>query len=592
MASPNADDMVGMGDFTAVRDEIRVAIPEATPAGLENSPPPTEPPPAAAQPDATPEQHQQFLASQHKDSPTDTVATIDKDEQVPLPTPTTPTTPLGPLVPAAQLAAHTVPTLRTDTAAGRSTNTLRPTLFSATTTLPPNSLYPVNKPLEAGNIDPVSTSQQHFPHWPFGAGAACFAALFFVIGMQLLNRGVRAAHSRPSHRNQHHPHSNDPHVRGNKEKDDKDEQTRKRSWCCGISFLFLSFSAQAVALTMAALSLVQPMASLSIVLNALVVPSCFPMESKMLKDTEWITMRGVIIVVMGNVLIVLAASKINTAYAAEELESLFLQVDFILFEVVCLVLGFVVFQFARNASARYHGARGPFMLFYAYTAGWAGAQQYMFLKAVGECVKSGIHGRAGAALFSATPIIMCLCCLFLAVLQLWLVVHGLSRFRNETVRFIGCYQGCVVCIGAATGGFYFNEFDQFTQYQWVCFTVGVLLIVWGVLIMSTLRGKTLDNHLQKRGGQHSYSETHQVGGAKYGLCSRLYCYHVCGPCRALLGAEGGEHHGGGGAHGGSGGGSGGHGRAGKGLTTELPEDYFDPMEHAHFAQLWANPDIW
>jgi hypothetical protein len=81
MASPNADDMVGMGDFTAVRDEIRLAIPE-NPAGLNNSPPPTEPPPAAAQPDATPEQHQQILASQHKDSPTDTVPTIDKDEPV------------------------------------------------------------------------------------------------------------------------------------------------------------------------------------------------------------------------------------------------------------------------------------------------------------------------------------------------------------------------------------------------------------------------------------------------------------------------------------------------------------------------------
>ena len=174
------------------------------------------------------------------------------------------------------------------------------------------------------------------------------------------------------------------------------------------------------------------------------------------------------------------------------------------------------------------------MLFYAYTAGWAGAQQYMFLKAVGECIKSGIHGRQGAAMFSPTPVIMCICCLVLAAIQLWLIVHGLSRFRNETVRFIGCYQGCVVCIGAATGGFYFNEFDQFTQFQWVCFTTGVGLIVWGVLIMSTLRGKDLDDHLQK-------NRLHDGGrlqsGNKGGLCSKLYCYHVCGPCYELCGSE-------------------------------------------------------
>jgi len=429
-----------------------------------------------------------------------------------------------------------------------------PNSIISTTTLSPSSLYPVNRPIDAGDIDPISTSSQHFPHWPFGALAACVAALLFVIGMQFLNRGVRPANSRNS-------------VQG---REQAAQKGRIKSWYCGVFFLFLSFSAQAVALTLAALSLVQPMASLSIVLNALLVPLCFPKERETLRDTEWITMRGVIVVVVGNVLIVVAAAKVNTAYAAEELESLFLQADFVIFEVICIVIGLIIFQFARTSSSRYHGSRGPFMLFYAYTAGWAGAQQYMFLKAVGECVKSGIHGRAGAALFSATPILMGVCCILLACIQLWLIVHGLGRFRNETVRFIGCYQGCVVVVGAATGGFYFNEFDAFTEFQWVCFLTGVVFIVWGVLIMSTLRGKNVDSHLRSGAIRAGLSKGEGLGEGKSGLCSRLYCYHVCGPCRALLGQDSG--------HGGNG--------------SNAPNDYFDPLEHAHFANLWSNPDIW
>jgi hypothetical protein len=500
MVRPPTGSML-MGDFKAMEDVVQAKVANKLPSAKKSSTPPPKPPPKPPS----------------KLPPTTTTATTRNK-------------------------------LSSATAAGR--------VFVRTSTLPPASLYPVNKPAIAGNIDPLTTSQQHFPHWPFGAGAAVFAAFLFVLGMQLLNRGVRPTHQR---------------RKTNRKQEENGGEARRGNWCCGIFFLSMSFMAQAVALTMAALSLVQPMASLSIVLNALAVPTCFPTESKTLKETGWIAIRGIVIVVIGNILIVIAAAKMNTAYAAEELESLFLQIDFILFELLCVIVGSVIFYFARNASARYHGSRGPFMLFYAYTAGWAGAQQYMFLKAVGECIKSGIHGRQGAAMFSPTPVIMCICCLVLAAIQLWLIVHGLSRFRNETVRFIGCYQGCVVCIGAATGGFYFNEFDQFTQFQWVCFTTGVGLIVWGVLIMSTLRGKDLDDHLQK-------NRLHDGGrlqsGNKGGLCSKLYCYHVCGPCYELCGSEESGRH------------------RNKGLTSSVPDDYFDPMEHAHFAQLWADPDIW
>ena len=308
--------------------------------------------------------------------------------------------------------------------------------------------------------------------------------------MQCLNRGVRAANTKRIKRLSSSSSSSSSPCCGIfyfGDEEENEEDQRKRSKRCGFFFLILSFAAQSVALTLAALSLVQPMASLSIVLNAIIVRCCFPTEKKTLIDTEWVTLRGVIIVVIGNVLIMSAAAKVNTAHAAEELESMFLQVDFLLFEIVCVVIGLIIFNFARTSSQRYHGARAPFMLFYAYTAGWAGAQQYMFLKAVGECIKSGIHGRAGAAMFSATPVIMSIACVALACLQLWLIVHGLSRFRNETIRFIGCYQGCVVCVGAATGGFYFNEFNQFNQIQWCSFCLGVVLIVWGVLLMSSLR---------------------------------------------------------------------------------------------------------
>ena len=202
------------------------------------------------------------------------------------------------------------------------------------------------------------------------------------------------------------------------------------------------------------------------------------------------------------------------------------------------------------------------MLFYAFSAGWAGAQQYMLMKAIGEMVKASIHGRPGAADFSFTPILLVASCFVMAMVQLWLITFGMEKFQHETVRFIGSYQGFTILIGSAAGGFYFNEFDDFSQIEAVAFTTGLLLILWGVMIVTTLRGASIDEHLQR-------SRMRSAG--KAGCCGGVcYWYHLCGPCCALIDGEDVE---------------------AKAVASQ-PNDFYDPEEHAHFAQLWADPEIW
>lgn len=414
--------------------------------------------------------------------------------------------------------------------------------------------FPVQRPNVAGDIDARATSSQAFPHWPLGVAAACVAALLFVIGMQLVHSGLRKVGAAPRGEGTNKLNRGKPGV--------SNQRSCWPGWTCGMIVLVVSWLAQAVALTLASLSMVQPLASLSIVVNALFASCCLSRERAVLREFQWITLKGLGLIVLGTVCVVAAAQKHNTAYAAEELESMFLQVDFILFEMLCAMVGVGVFWLARNAKSRYHGSRSPFMLFYAFTAGWAGAQQYMLMKAIGEMVKASIHGRPGAADFSVTPILLVAVCTMLVAMQMWLITFGLERFQNETVRFIGSYQGFTVLLGSAAGGFYFNEFNDFTQVEWIGFTAGMVLILWGVMIVTALRGASTDEHLQR-------SRMRSAG--KAGCCGGLcYWYHLCGPCCALIDAEDFE---------------------AKAIANQ-PNDFFDPVEHAHFAQLWADPEIW
>ena len=394
--------------------------------------------------------------------------------------------------------------------------------------------FPVQRPAAAGDIDPRATSSQVFPHWPLGAAAACVAALLFVVGMQLVHRGLRKPGGGAHGGGKGGKNRSDPGTPSKGNRATGGHAANRRGgcwpgWTCGVLVLVLSWLAQAVALTLASISMVQPLASLSIVANALFASCCLSQERAVLRESQWVTFKGVGLIMLGTVCVVAAAQKHNTAYAAEELESMFLQVDFILFEMFCAGVGVGVFWLARNASSRYHGSRSPFMLFYAFTAGWAGAQQYMLMKAIGEMIKASIHGRPGAADFSITPILLVTACTALTMAQLWLVTYGLERFQFETVRFIGSYQGFTVLIGSAAGGFYFNEFNDFTQIEWIGFMAGMSLILWGVMIVTTLRGTSADEHLQR-------SRMRSAG--KAGCCGGLcYWYHLCGPCCALIDAE-------------------------------------------------------
>ena len=381
---------------------------------------------------------------------------------------------------------------------------------------------------------PHTTASQVILKWPLGMVAASLASIFFVLGLQLMHSGVNKKY------------------RASAGEDQNIRQRLDRSWWLGLLSHLLAAFCILVALNFATLGLVMPVSCLTLIINTVCVPLINEDERKIQTASDWSAFKGCLIAILGALFMVSSAEKYNTAFSADHLEMLFQRYDFIALEIVCIFIICFLFYFARTRPRRHHGRRSFLLSFFSFSAGWAGAQQYILLKALLEIWKASHLGKS--LFLNPTSISFLICCIFLVCLQLLLVNTALKIFSNETIRFIGVYQACLLLVGCISGGVYFQEFVQFDRWQWIFFVLGLLFMLWGIGIITLLRGIRED--------VHTYMEIDQKDFLGY-----RYIYWICGPCQVLSRKE-----------------------SEYSLKTPSYED--DALMTAEFDQVWGKDVLW
>jgi lysylphosphatidylglycerol synthetase-like protein (DUF2156 family) len=381
---------------------------------------------------------------------------------------------------------------------------------------------------------PHTTAPQVILKWPIGAAAAAVASIFFVLGLQLMHTGVNKNYS-----------ANAGENRGIRRR-------LNRSWWLGVVSHLFGALCILLALNYAALGLVMPMSCLTLIINTVFVPLINEHEHKIQIASEWSAVRGCFIAIIGACLMVASAEKYNTAFSVDHLEKLFQQYEFVVFQIICIFIILLLLFLARTQPRRHHGRRSFLLSFFSFSSGWTGAQQYLSLKALLEIWKASYLGKG--PFLNPTSMSFFVCSTVLIFLQLVLINTGLKIFSNETVRFVGVYQACLLLIGSTSGGIYFQEFVRFGRWQWLFFVCGLFFMIWGIGVITLLRGRKKDIHV--------YTDIDDKN-----VFSCIYIYWICGPYRVLF-------------------------RADPDFTPKVPSYEEDGLMTAEFDQVWGKDILW
>ena len=93
--------------------------------------------------------------------------------------------------------------------------------------------------------------------------------------------------------------------------------------------------------------------------------------------------------------------------------------------------------------------------------------------------------------------------LILFGIQFFCVNIGLKIFDEDTVRFVGVYQACFLIFGCISGGIYFQEFKYFKETDWFFFAGGLILMLWGISVITIFGGLKHDQRLSEQDTRES-----------------------------------------------------------------------------------------
>ena len=289
----------------------------------------------------------------------------------------------------------------------------------------------------------------------------------------------------------------------------------KQSWYLGLLTNAFAVLFILLALNYASINIVLPLSTLTLAINSVCVPLFNGTERKLQKLYAWSSVKGSCVCLTGAYLMLSSVQKYNTAFSAEHLQALSRQNAFIALQLLCVCWIFFLFHRVKTQPMRHHGRRANLLMFFSTAAGWAGAQQYLCLKCLVELRKVGCMTTGPCNHLSLAIILFFSFILF--GIQLFFVNLGLKTFDEDTVRFIGVYQACFLISGCISGGIYFQEFKYFQETDWILFSGGLILMLWGISIITIFGGLKHD----QRFSEHDTRES----GPHYFLNSWL-----CGAC--------------------------------------------------------------
>jgi len=272
---------------------------------------------------------------------------------------------------------------------------------------------------------------------------------------------------------------------------------RQKFWLIGFIIYAIGNVGDFVALAFAAQSLVAPLGSVVLVVNAIMSPWILK---------ERITSRdiqAVMLIIVGDVLIVLYASHEETSYSLNELIDFFTRPAFLAFLII--TVGFCLFlahkkdqldllldpnrasyydskdEHEADKSTKWVSDEAMHPYTYAALAGIVGGLSVLLAKCVAELVKVTIEGDSSqfhnpvSWLFTVALLITC-------IAQVHWINQGLERYDSfYIVPMFHVHWNIWSILG---GIVFFNEFQTFTAINYGLFLLGVTCILVGVAYLA------------------------------------------------------------------------------------------------------------
>ena len=152
-------------------------------------------------------------------------------------------------------------------------------------------------------------------------------------------------------------------------------------------------------------------------------------------------------------------------------DGLFAESLFVSYEIIVIVLFLICVGIMKVEP---DWCKNYLFMAYGYVAGFLGGQQNLFLKGVGTLFGLAFSG-SGKEVFSDWYFyIFLLMMLILAPTQLAVINIGLGKF--SVLRFVPAYTVLYIIMGTSVGLFFYQEWKQLNEIDWIMFSFGFIFI--------------------------------------------------------------------------------------------------------------------
>jgi hypothetical protein len=292
-------------------------------------------------------------------------------------------------------------------------------------------------------------------------------------------------------------------------------------WMLGMGLVVFGSLFDFAALSLAAQSIVAPIASVNLVANVFFAHYCLH------ETLNWRELVGTLLIVAGSVLAVAFGDHSSIPLTSHEIVRFASSLTFVIYFIIALVIGIAMYSYCRIATpiktkiaeaiTRYDRADAvddtetmqvengvileleadyakyekihPFCL--CALSGIFGGQSMMFGKIVSSLFSTTLQGSN--QLFNVWfP--LCLICMISTVMS---QVHFLAVALNffDALYVVPVFQCFFISVSTIGGASFFGEFSNFSATQGVFFTFGLLMTLGGVMVLSS---RKMSRHIVKQ----------------------------------------------------------------------------------------------
>jgi len=292
--------------------------------------------------------------------------------------------------------------------------------------------------------------------------------------------------------------------------DDKPNYCGSPIWILGVGLLICGAIGDFLALAFAPQSVVAPLGSLTLVVNLFVARWM---------HHEKITAVGIlatICILTGSFLTVAFASHKDTTLSVDDIFDLYITTRFILYAIIIVSAITAMWKLAmvwdRDPDIKLRKHYPYYKLFFATLNGTLGGHNVLFAKFTVELLENGGFGVFKYFFFYMTVGLM----VGTVLTQVHWLNEGLKRF--DAIFMVPVSTAFWVFFSVFSGVVTFAEYKEMTWYEIIYFTIGILMIIIGVLVFT--RNSTSVKHEIVIEKEPSSSQLHHQASSSVNSANR------------------------------------------------------------------------